>query len=280
MNSILPPVEKRAWYYKQEKAKSVRMAHLRNDVLKYLAILLPLMAICLLTADYLGRSDLFQITEIEYRGEFKHIDPNEVDQITKGALEGNFFTVDLVAIQQSIANLPWVEAVYIGRSWPNKIDIEVEEHQATMLWANGGLVVGGGQLIEADVDALVDADQLKALPVLDGKATDIAEMMANYALWQFELNALGVSIEELAYSDSAAWTLHLKTVDGDEFPLLLGASNSRERFERFSRMFNTDENYFKQLQYVDARYPNGLVVKRRSIEESVDPDINQGDTDA
>ena len=282
MNSILPPVEKRAWYYKQEKAKSVRIAHLRNNVMKHLAFILPLIAVVLIAADYLGRSDLFQITEVEYRGIFKYIDHKEVDQITKKSLTGNFFTVDLVKIQQSVANLDWVEEVFISRQWPNKITIHLEEFKPIMRWSEGGLVMNQGQLIKADIDSLKDAKLLNDLPSLDGSPTDLPEMMAKYALWQFELNSLGINIEELSLTDSAAWTLKLKTVDDEMFILFLGTENPDARFQRFIRLHTQGENYFQYLAYIDARYPNGVVVKRLPEPEQDIEKANKesGDDDA
>jgi len=86
MNAITPAVEKRAWYYKQEKVKSVRMAHWRNNVMRWLAIILPIFAIILFTTDRLGRADLFLIDEIEYHGVFTYVDQNTVDQATKSVL--------------------------------------------------------------------------------------------------------------------------------------------------------------------------------------------------
>ena len=282
MNSVLPPIEKRAWYYKQEKAKSVRMAHLRNNVMKHLAFILPFIAILLIAADYLGRSDLFQITEVEYRGVFKNLDHKEVDLITKKSLNGNFFTVDLVEIQQSVANLDWAEEVFISRQWPNKIIIHVEEFKPIMRWSEGGLVMNQGQLIKTDIDSLKDANLLNELPSLDGSPMDLPEMMAKYALWQFVLNSLGINIEELSLSDSAAWTLKLRTADDEMFTLYLGTENPDARFHRFIRLHTQGENYFQYLAYIDARYPNGVVVKRLpQADEDPEKDTKEsGDDDA
>ncbi len=279
MNAVIPPIEKRAWHYKQEKVKSVRIAHLRNGVMKLLAIILPLMAVTLFVADRLGRSDLFQIDQIEYQGSFQYVDPNEMDVVTKEALTGNFFTIDLLAVQRAVMGISWVKSVHLGREWPNKIVIAIDEYEPIMRWASGGLVMQNGVLVKTSVDALENAAELKTLPILDGGAADLPEMMAKYALWQYELSALGITIEQLSFSDSNAWTLSLLNADVEKFNLQLGSINSDARFNRFVRLFSQGENYFKHLEYIDARYPNGVVVKRKPLKVD-EANSDEGETGA
>ena len=267
MNAINPQVEKRAWYYKQEKVKSVRLAHLRNSSMRWLAIILPLLAIILITADRLGRSDLFLIDEIEYHGVFEYVDQNAIDQAVKDALQGNFFTIDLLAIQNALLAAPWVESADLGRKWPNKIIINIEEYEPMMRLGDQGLVMKNGKLVKGSIDDWPNAADLKRLPVLEGKPESLPEMMARYAAWKFELRSAGIRIEKMALSDSNAWTVNLRYIDQEMFELRLGSMDPNIRLERFLRLFSQGENYFKDLEYIDARYPNGVVLKRKAIEK-------------
>lgn len=282
MNAVIPPVEKRAWHYKQEKVKNVRNAHMRNGAMKLLAIVLPLIAIGLFVADRLGRSDLFLIDEIEYRGVFAYADQTEVDSITKSALKGNFFTVDLLAVQRSLLAMPWVETVHLGREWPNKIIIIIDEYEPMMRWVNDGLVMKKGELVKSSIDSFANATELRALPVLDGRENSLPEMMMRYTAWRIDLNSMGMNIEKIALTESSAWTISLKNVDGEVFDLRLGSINPDARFNRFVRLFSQGESYFKGLEYVDARYPNGVVVKRKLKEESepIEEKQSEGEADA
>ena len=281
MNAITPPIEKRAWYYKQEKVKNVRLAHLRNNALRWLAILLTLLAISLFTADRLGRTDLFLIDEIEYHGVFTYVDQNAVDKVTKNVLSGNFFTVDLLSIQNALLTIPWIESADLGREWPNKIVITLDEYEPMMRWGNDGLVMKNGKLVQGAIESLPNAEELKSLPVLEGKPESLPEMMARYSAWRFELNALGMVIEKIVLSDSNAWTINLRDVDQDTLELRLGSMEPNIRLERFQRLFSQGENYFKNLEYIDARYPNGVVVKRKPIKKiESEQEKKTGETDA
>ena len=281
MNAIIPPVEKRAWYYKQEKVKSVRLTHLRNNAVRWSAIILTLLAIILFTADRLGRTDLFLIDEIEYHGVFTYVDQTAVDQATKNALSGNFFTVDLLGIQNALLAVSWIESADLGREWPNKIVININEYEPMMRWGNDGLVMKNGKLVRGTIESLPNADELKRLPILEGKPESLPEMMARYSAWKFELSALGMAIEKMVLSDSNAWTVSLRDVDQDTLELRLGSMEPNVRLERFMRLFSQGENYFKHLEYIDARYPNGVVVKRKLIEK-IESELEKqtGETDA
>lgn len=284
MKPMTSPVEKRAWYYKQEKVKNVRLAHLRNDLMRGLAIILPVIAIILIIADRLGRADLFLIHEIEYRGEFTYVDQDIVDEATKSVLKGNFFTVDLRVIQNELLVIPWIESAYVGREWPNKIIVTFDEYEPTMRWANGGLVMEDGQLVESSIEGLPNAEELRSLPVLDGKQESLPEMVTRYAAWRYEISSFGMDIEKMLLSDSNAWTLSLRNVEGELFELRLGSMGPNVRFEQFLRLLSQGEDYFKRLEYVDARYPNGVVVKRKRIEEAEQIESKEvkqtGETDA
>ena len=263
MNALMPRVEKRAWHYKQEKVKNVRLAKIRNQVMKLLAIILPVIAVMLFVADRLGRSDIFLIDEIEYRGVFKYVDQLEIDNLTKEALNGNFFTIDLLAVQRSIMADAWVKSVHLGREWPNKIVVRIDEYEPLMRWAEGGLVMQNGVLVKTSIDSLADADELSLLPSLAGRAGDLPKMMSKFNLWQKDVDVMGMTIQKLSLSESHAWTLTMLNADDDVFTLRLGSTNVGARFNRFVRLFGKGETYFSRLEYVDARYPNGVVVKRK-----------------
>ncbi|MGH1427088.1 MAG: cell division protein FtsQ/DivIB [Arenicella sp.] len=279
MNALMPRVEKRAWHYKQEKVKNVRLAKTRNQIMKLLAIILPVVAVSLFVADRLGRSDIFLIDEIEYRGVFKYVNQVEIDQITKEALNGNFFTIDLLSVQKSIMDVPWVKSVHLGREWPNKITVLIDEYEPLMRWAEGGLVMQNGVLVKTPIDSLEDADELLLLPSLAGRASDLPKMMSKINLWQRDFDVMGMTIQELSLSESHAWTLRVKNVDADIFTVRLGSMNVDARFNRFVRLFGKGETYFEQLEYVDARYPNGVVVKRKP-EIQHELQATEGETDA
>ena len=272
MNAINPQVEKRAWYYKQEKVKSVRLAHLRNSSMRWLAIILPLLAIILITADRLGRSDLFLIDEIEYHGVFEYVDQNTIDQTVKDALQGNFFTIDLKKIRTEVLSVPWVKDVNVRRKWPNSIALHVSEYAPRMRWGEEGWVSRTGNII-LDNNFSVDIQ----VPILNGDAQYVSELFAFAQLWQKQLAQQGLILNEIDRSSSSAWVIRFShslvdvasvadEVDEDTHnrrgntTLLLGSDDVQNRLDRFLRMYSQNAVLLKAGNVVDARYPNGLAI--------------------
>jgi cell division protein FtsQ len=271
MNTMTQPVSKRAWQYKQERVKNVQLVRLRNRITKFLSFVLPVIALVLLGADMLGRSNAFPIKTIEYRGVFKYASQNDVDEAAKLSLNGNFFTVDLFTIQQKVEALPWVQSVSLDRKWPDTIVLNIEEFKPIMRWGGGGWVSTTGVLISAPLD---QSYELQNLPKLDGKVSELKSILYKFNQWQYELDALGLSIRTATFSESHSWALTLHGSDLSTFILQLGSTNEDARFNRFVRLFGQDESYFSGVEYIDARYPNGVVLKRKPsvLENQEEPD--------
>lgn len=250
---------KRAFHYKQERVKNVQLGRFRNQATRLLAFVLSVAALLMLLIDVLGRSTSFPIEEIEYRGVFKQASQSEVDSAAKTVLNGNFFTVNLLNIKEGLEVLPWVEEVNLGRKWPATVVVEIKEYEPVMLWAAGGFVAAKGVLIDAPASAYVNIDDF---PTLNGEESDIENMMQKFNQWQGDLSALGLSVKKITLSKSNSWEVQLKSADDSLFVLRLGSEEEDLRINRFVQIYAQDEGYFDGVQYVDARYPNGVVVKK------------------
>lgn len=269
--SVAQPITKRAWQYKQERVKSVQMVRLRNRVTQFLSFILPIVALMLIIFDLLGRSNLFPIEKIEYRSVFKYASQIDIDEVAKLQLNGNFFTIDLAIIQQEIEKLPWVKTVSLDRKWPATIIVNIQEYQPIIRWSGGGWIAKGGDLVGISTDQIVE---LQNLPKFVGNKAELKTMLYKFRQWQHGLSSMGLQIRELTFSDSHSWSLSLQSIEGIRFLLQLGSVNEDARFNRFVRLYTQDHHYFNAIEYVDARYPNGIVLKRKLsvLEGQVEPD--------
>ncbi len=70
-----------------------------------------------------------------------------------GIYEGQyFFQADLIAAQNRVKNLNWVENVVVRRLWPNRIVVEIIERDVFALWQNEGqmsVIDSNGAIIES-----------------------------------------------------------------------------------------------------------------------------------
>jgi len=265
--------EKRALQYKQQKIKQVKVTNARNSFIRALAFILPLMVIVLFMADFLGREDRFTIKEIEYKGEFVLVDQQLVDQATKDVLIGNFFTVNLEQIKSTLEQLNWVRSVDVDKRWPSKVSISIKEYKPEMRWYSGGWVVKSGELVNLPISH--NSSEYDNLPILHGHHLDVALLREKFDLWQNYLLTENLKILRLDRSDSNSWIAYLQNQQ-QQFQLRLGSSNKLEqRLQQFLSLYHQNPEHFQALEYVDARYPNGVAIKVIESAEEIEEQIQE-----
>src|SRR5450756_2096570 len=103
----------------------------------------------------------------------QRVDAAEVLQVVRNEVHGNFFTVDIERLRQSLEKLPWVRNVSIRREFPQRLAVRLEEHQALARWNNNALVNRQGEIFAANIE--------QALPRFtgqDGAAADVAQHLS------------------------------------------------------------------------------------------------------
>ncbi len=104
-------------------------------------ILFTLVAIMILYAISLQliKPPFFPIKEINIRivdgakqdaKELLNVTREQIEQLTKNDIKGNFISVNLTAVREAFVKLPWVRDVRVKREWPHGLDVTLEEHQA------------------------------------------------------------------------------------------------------------------------------------------------------
>ncbi|MBY0575979.1 MAG: cell division protein FtsQ/DivIB [Gallionellaceae bacterium] len=180
----------------------------------------------------------------------------EVLQVLRGEAAGNFFTVDIDRLRQSLEKLPWVRNVSIRREFPGSLAVQLEEHQALARWNDNALVNLQGEVFSAG--------SKQVLPGFIGQAGDSMEVTQNYAQFSRQLAVLNLRVAQLALSPRHAWQVRLN----NGMVLELGREDMQQRLARFvlaypyiaSRVQKADEK--NAVKYVDLRYRNGFAVRQ------------------
>ena len=196
------------------------------------------------------RLPVFPLREIAVSGTIAHTTREQLDAIARSELRGNFFTVDLEAARRSFEKLPWVRSAKLRRTWPDRLDVELEEHQALARWRDIALVNTYGEVFAAASSA--------RLPVFVGPQGAAAEMTAHYGAFREALAGIGRAVSEVRLSGRRAWQVKLD--DGQV--LELGRQDAIERLARFAAVY---PRVAAQLQdkrgRIDLRYSNGFAVR-------------------
>ena len=198
----------------------------------------------------------FALREVRVGGPLKHVTREQIEDVVKRELAGNFFTVDLAATRAAFSRLPWVRSASVRRQWPARLDVALEEHEPLARWASVALVNTHGEVFEAAYDG--------ALPAFIGPAGSAREIAIQYRYFQRALAAIGETPVEVQVSARRAWQLKLQS----GLTLALGRENVEARLARFVAVHGrTIARLERRIDYVDLRYANGFAVRIPELRE-------------
>lgn len=196
---------------------------------------------------------VFPLREVNVTGRITRTTHDQVHAIVAEQLKGNFFTLDLDAARAAFQRLPWIRRVTLRRHWPDRLEVEVEEHVVVARWRDTGLINTYGEVFEAATSEI--------LPVFIAPEGTAAEVAQRYEAFRASLEPLGKRPVQVLVSARRAWEIRLS--DGEV--LELGRSQMEERLQRFVRVYGRTLAQLPNRPYrIDLRYSNGFAVRMPS----------------
>lgn len=214
----------------------------------------------------------------------QRVEAAEVLRVVRNEARGNFFTVDIDRLRQSLGNLPWVRSASIRREFPHGLVLQLEEDQALARWNNVALVNRQGEIFAAENERVMPQaaprpDEVRVsggvprasgtrrpplygeseqqLPLFIGQDEAAAEMTRQYAQFSQQLAGLDLRVTQLGLSARHAWQLHLS----NGMVLELGRDDMQQRLARFVEVYPYSLAAVSgKVKYVDLRYRNGFAV--------------------
>lgn len=256
-------ISKRALANQERQAYTVKMAHLGRATLLLVATFSSFAVVALVMIDQLYSPTVFVIDQLQIRGSFKHLKPQQIEAVVKQKPVGNFFSIELDEIKQRVEQLPWVQYARVRREWPNSLLIHVVEQEAVMRWQSDRWVNSLGQIIDLPI-----THALSKLIVLSGSEKDSRRMLHTAKQWAALLERNGLTLIGFTLSNRQAVSLTLKEISRQTpFELMLGRTEIEQRLARFLVLFEQQyKNGDQRLLRVDARYPDGLAIKSEQVE--------------
>ncbi len=208
---------------------------------------------------------LFPLHSVQLETAPQRADAREILQAVRDEVHGNFFTVDIDGVRQALEKLPWVRGVSIRREFPDRLVVQLEEHEALARWNGNALVNRQGEVFNAQSG--------EALPEFSGPEGTSAEVAQTYAQFSQQLAALNLPVTQIELSARHAWQLCL----GNGMVLELGREQMQQRLATFVRVYPYSLAAMPaggksaarapakpmQAKYVDLRYRNGFAVQWR-----------------
>ncbi|MEW8257867.1 MAG: FtsQ-type POTRA domain-containing protein [Candidatus Thiodiazotropha taylori] len=193
-------------------------------------------------------------------GEMRFVKRERLEQVVAEAVNGSFFSVDLKRMRLQIEAMPWVKQASIRRVWPDKLRVQVTEHQPLAYWGKGAMVSQLAEVFEPQT-----LPQLPGLVTLVGDAQQAKTITREYQRMQTLLDTAGLSLTRIWVDARQAW--RIKTEGG--LLLQLGRRDVMQRLTRFVRLYpDLMAQQDRQLVSVDLRYTNGFSVQWRTLQDA------------
>jgi cell division protein FtsQ len=182
-------------------------------------------------------------------------------------LAGNFFTVDLLQARAAFEAVPWVRQATVKRQFPNKLRVELLEHEPEAYWgadSESRLVNTFGEVFDANPGDVEKED----MPRLVGPEGTAPQVLSMYRGLKPQLEKLDLGIEQVVLTGRGGWTLQLDSGATVE----LGRGTTEEvlaRSQRFAQTLTQVTSKYgrrpEALVTADLRYPDGYAVKLRGV---------------
>lgn len=213
------------------------------------------------------RHPLFAIGAISVQGDVAHSNEATLRANVAPRLAGNFFTLDLQRARDAFEAVPWVRQATVRRQFPNRLRVELEEHQALAYWgvdADARLVNSFGEVFEANTGDLEDED----MPRLAGPEGSSPQVLAMYQGLRPLFEPLDLRVEQLVLTSRGGWTLRLDS--GAVVELGRGSPGEvLERSQRFARTLTQVTSKYgrrpEALVTADLRHTGGYAVRLRGV---------------
>ena len=102
-----------------------------------LAGLLLVVAVLAVVGGLLGwamRLPVFAIHGVTVTGDVTHYNAITLRANVMPRLQGTFFTLDVHAARKAFEGMPWVRNAVVRRDFPDRLRVQLQEHQAVAFW--------------------------------------------------------------------------------------------------------------------------------------------------
>lgn len=213
------------------------------------------------------RLPVFSIRGVSVVGDVAHYNALTLRANVMPHLKGNFFTMDVIAARKVFETMPWVRQAVVRRDFPNRLKVQLQEHQAVAYWGPEGdsrLINSFGEVFEVNLGEL----EQENLPRLGGPDGQSAVVLAMHRTLQPLLTPVDVTLDQLDLSPRGGWRAQLDTGT----TLELGSGSTEELVARTERFVKTVtqataryNRTMDQLASVDLRHTDGYAMRLNGI---------------
>ncbi len=244
-------------------AMDVRMMNAATVILFMVFVLASLLAMTRWAAAH----NAFEFQRITVLGDVNHCNAATVRAQVASRVKGTFFNMDLANTREAFEAIPWVRHAAVHRDFPNRLRVQLQEHQVVAYWGDESeqrLLNSYGEVFDANTGEV----EQSSLPRLNGPKSQSALVLAGYRLIEPQFSALNMKIEALELSGQGSWQIFLPggaTIEagrGDADEL---STRTQVFLTTLSRVVASYSRPLSALESADLRHENGYAIRLRGV---------------
>jgi cell division protein FtsQ len=224
-------------------------------------------AILGIAVTWVMQSSTFAIRKITVLGDVTHTNAVTLRAYVAPRLKGSFVTLDLARTREIFESVPWVRRAVVQREFPNRLRVQLQEHQPVAYWgaeSESRLLNAQGEVFEANTGE-VEQD---GLPRLNGQQGQGAQVLLTYQSLEPLFADTDMTLDQLELTGRGSWVARLDT----GAVLQLGRGTPQEvlaRTERFVKTLTQITSKYgrkpEALESADLRHEGGYALRIRGV---------------
>ena len=198
----------------------------------------------------------------------QHVKPKELKKLVIMELNGTALTTDLGPIYKSVLSHPWIKEATVRRIWPNKILVNLVEHNIIGVWSDGRFVTQAGKLLQFDKrqSESINKEKNCFLLKLDGPNETVTAVLDKARMISKKAIKVGLQTTGVQLTNQYDWRVFFS----NGMKMELGGENLETPLEkRLDNFFNSiawvRKKIKKDLISVDLRYAQGFAFEESKI---------------
>ena len=216
---------------------------------------------------WVSNRSVFALQNITVVGDVAHANVPTVRAHVVSRVTGSFFSVDLARTRKVLEAMPWVRRAVIHRDFPNKLRVQLQEHQVAGYWGDANeprLLNTFGEVFDANVGE-VEADDL---PHLNGPLEQSTKVLAVYRALAPQFAAMDLTVDSLELTNQGSWRIGLSggaTIEAGRGDLEQIQTDVAQFLKTLTRVFARYQRPSAALESADLRYKNGYAIRLRGV---------------
>ena len=224
-------------------------------------------AVALSATRWVSNRAAFSLQGITVQGDVSHANVPTVRAHVVSRVAGSFFSVDLAKTRSVFETMPWVRHAVVHRDFPNRLRVQLQEHQVAAYWGDANeprLLNTFGEVFDANVGEV----EIDDLPRLNGSLSQSAAVLAAYRALGPQFAALDLTIESLELTSQGSWRVGLSggaVIEAGRGDLDEVQTRTRHFLKTLTRVLARYQRPSGALESADLRHENGYAIRLRGI---------------